>query len=444
MSSPLEPIIALISVMSVLFLIIIAVFSLHIQPLIYSILRCNGGSTLFCEMDPLVSINDSSTDMPSIQYSTVLNVENTGTEQTRTDQIIAFPYFTTNSSSSASYLYISFEYTSSVGSDGTVITDDSVNLFNISTSDTGATSATAITVQTLNTNAVNDAMIADVLAYILRNKIGEYVFVDQYQNISNQLIYGLLYEGTDTPTITMTGTTDKSKSILGFISLNLNKDTFQTHNPTIENANDGYLDIKAQQNAIAKYNNVAGCADPGANFSTKSSAVVFNPAHGLYYPTTSNSVGSAPNPCTADGTNTSTTPCGYRYVNKVSNSSGYQTNKIHYPVKGGPGAGGDNPATYYVGYDNGNSNNLLTTKYTGYSDPTDVLTYPQLQNILFCGGSGTTTATKPWAKNNYDNGTTLPTTSSTSTDYNYATHPRLINNTSTDEHPSLPIVLGFS
>jgi hypothetical protein len=464
-----EATIALCYVMAVLFFVIIGIFSFHIQPLVYKVLSCNAGSLPFCEMDPLVSTYDSSTDTRNLQYSSVLNVKNT-----KVDQIISFPYYKTDGGSAISNLYIKFSYIATVGTDNVVITidpDASVNAFNIDLEATGATALTAVTVQVSTSNVITDQMILDVIIYILQYKIGknlktsEYAFIDSYANSATQFVYGLFYDGTGIPSIGVTkvdgGTTiTSSNSILGFISLNLNKDDFQTHTTTVENANDGFLDIKLQTKIIAANPtlNIAGCSDPGAKPSNPSSHFTFSPSHGLYYPTTSNpDPADPPKPCVKGNTfGADDKPCGYRYINKTDPGSGngsatpYQINQMYYSHKGGTTEGSGSVKTYYNGYTKGQNSTKLTATYNLADDANQVLTYVQLQDKLFCAGFIPAAGGKePWLKNNFDNSTSglVPTGPGTTTDsstYQFTTHPRLNGNTGgTDTDPALPIKLGF-
>lgn len=457
-----ESSITLCYVMAALFLVIILAFSLHIQPLIYNVLSCNAGTTLFCEMDPLVRISDSSADVPHVDYSTILNINNN-----QVDQIISFPYYVSDGQAVSNfYVKLSFIATGSISTTGNVVTaanSNGDNLFNIG-SQSGTDSTTNVVVVECALDLVTPEYISYVLQYLLVNNstIKSYVFIERYQNSGTQFIYGIKSEGSGTPTITVSevsgGTTiTNDNSILGFTSLNLNKDSFQTHNPTIENANNGFLDLKLQQAAIARNPSVAGCAEPNAVFARNSAIYKFNPAHGLYYPTQHAEPDSA-TPCVH---NSSTNPanCGYRFVDRTDRSTGtangYQTNKMFYHSKH-DNTGANNASSYYNGYTNGaNSTKLVETYGKGSateSEQYSVLGFVHLQDSLFCAGFDDGSGEKPWLRNNFDNSTTAVgsltntpgDTNIDSSAYQYSTHPRLNGNTSSDSNPSLPIKLGFN
>lgn len=444
-----EATIVLVYVMAILFFIIIGVFSFHIQPLVYSVLSCNAGSTLYCEMDPLVQISDSSLDTPNITYSTILEI-NYKTATTIT-QTIAFPYYATDGGSAVSYLYIQVSFTDSVGSDGTVIkqsSTDDVTLFNVGSE--AGTLAAPITLECAE-GVVTNEDIAQELITILTDKINNsknYLFIETYNNNNNQFIYALLYDGTGTPTITVTGTDiENDESLLGFTSLVLNKDTFETHDSTVENANNGFLDIKLQQKAIKKYPSTVtgGCKILSARTSLKSSKYSFHPDHGLYYSNTINPP-SSPTPCVYNSTNSN---CGYNYVDTTDPSNAsegyYQTNAINYNFKNNTTVP---VSTYYNGYNNG-KNQLLTNYYGVAGDFTDITSYPQVQEKQFCAGFATSSSTKPWTKNNINNKEGIfdseYVSSGDNSVWNFSNQPRLTaNDDDQDDKPALPIKMGFN
>lgn len=434
---------SLLILMPLFFLFVIIVCCFSVLPLTYKILSCNAGTVPFCEMDPLVQIGDSSADVGKITYSNILSFTFKNTNQT-----IKFPYFENDGSSSLSYIYISFTFASSVDTDNLLIktSPTGTNIFNVDLSPDGSVS-TPITVQALNT--VSAEQLADLVIFILTNKnITQYLHLDYFQNSKTQIIYALVYEGTGTPTITVSGTNlTSAESILGFTTLNLNKDNFQTHDPIVENANDGFLDIKAQQKAIAKYpnSNIAACSDPSAVSANKANTYFLNPSHGLYYKG-SDTIPSTPTPCVYNcGPTTTPCPsvCGYRFVDRTdnpNNTTDYQVNHIYYASTGTTNPSADS-STYYDGY--GSNPTALTSKYTGVSNNDDVLGFPQLQENLMCGGFLTSSQTTPWKLNNFDNASVEPTSNPNNSDgaYNYSTHPRLLYETGSVI--SEPIKLGF-
>ena len=288
-----------------------------------------------------------------------------------------------------------------------------------------------------------------------------------YQNSKSQIIYALTNDGSGSPTITVTGGTGftQSDSILGFESLIMNRDSFQTHNSTVENANDGYLDIVNQQKAIAKYPKIqiAGCGEPSAVSSLLSINFIFHPEHGLYYPATL-APPAAPTPCVYKksahiyqaGETPLTNPdinCGYRFIDhtdrtNVKSITGYQLNHIYYNGKNN-NAASNNVGTYYDGFTNPNGRKTLKSKYPTAAQAA-ALQHPQLQENLVCAGFDPkgSTAKDGYKRNNFDNvtaaGTATEPTAGPVTDssvnavpYEFSTYPNVSRVTS-------PIPLGFS
>lgn len=436
-----ESTIALIILMSVLFFIIIGVYSFHILPQTYNVLSCNAGTTLFCEMDPLVQISDSSADTGTITYSTILNINYASSTQNIafSPQTIAFPYYATDGSA-ITYLTINYSIgnVSNTPNGHNALTIDGVNIlaYNLASD--------PINLIVSSSANITNSQLCNILAYILKNETStSNIFVEFNQDNKNQLIYALTNDGLGTPTITVTSTVpgfEANNSILGYLSLVMNKDNFQTHDLAVENANDGFIDIKIQTQKIGpnNANNIAGCGDPSAIVPRKASNYFFNPSHGIYYSAT-----TAPPAtltiCTPGGT---TTPCGYRFVDHTDTNatSGYQNNTVYYDSNP-PGGGYDtNPTTYYDGgYSSGPS---LQSKYGAHA--TGILSYPQLQENIFCGGYSLQTPVTgtPWLNNNINNSTAVPTEINDITPVTYSTYPRLLNQTGTVI--SEPIKLGFN
>lgn len=458
-----EATIILCYIMAILFFVIIVIFSIHIQPLVYKVLRCNAGSLLFCELDTLVSARDSSTDLPNIIYSTLLSVK---IPQNPTDQILKFPYYDAMGAD-LSYFYIKLTFVDSLASGN--VTANSNNIFNIDLDATGATEATAVTIQSVKSN--DAAQVTDAFIYTIGNKIGgranssDYVFVGSYQNNGTQFLYALYNEGNGTPAITSTkvdGGTDisSSNSIFGFTTLNLNKDDFQTHESTVENVNDGFLEIKLQTTAIVKNPSaeIAGCSDPGAKTFAKNSNHTFVPSHGLYYDKTK-PIPDTITPCIYNKIYGKNDNCGYRYVDKTSPSNNsntqggdYQINHMYYNSKATSdysGGSAYDPGTYYNGFKTDGSRRPLSEDY---GSGVEILETVQLQITSVCGGfpkdaSQSSPLSRPWTRNNYNNGTAVvntgPDNENDNSAFQFSTHPRLVGNTGTTTEPSLPIILGF-
>jgi hypothetical protein len=369
----------LIIIMSVIFFIVLVVFSYHIQPQAYKVLRCNAGSTLFCPLDNLIPVKDSVHDKHPIYFSAEMEVS--VPPQPSGTVIMLFDYL--DASTNKQTYTVTINYQDTPATSGSPVTENG-NIVMYLSPDSG-------TIYASISNITSEYMASGIF-FILYTALSDYVFIE-YGSDDTTLKYGLKNHGSGPLTIS-----ESSGTIFGSESITLTSGGFESLSTTLTNVNNGFIDIKRQQAVIASGKDIASCYDPGFVSPHHPGSYKFDPGSGLYLPSTQTVVPGVPIPlCTAS----ITTNCGYAFVNSASNTDAnsngnYQSNHIYYNTKSGP----DSADTYNVGY----KGPTLASVYGSGAVPSDVVDLPQLQTKVMCGGFNTTTpATNGYSNDNYNN-----------------------------------------